>query len=1547
MAWKILIGGAGGSGFILFTQADGNPGIYADAAARDSYFATVPDDLDRLEASEFLIIKLLNDGSGNIAYQQLVLGVFLDVTSLVQGETGPPGATGNSFFFANIAKRDAFFNTPGNEALLETDLPITVNQGKAVTTFVWTGVDQPVNYDANLFVEQALNSGPGTLFLGIDGTNISSAAKSVNFNSAFGDKALALGTFFSNDGSIKPFEFRMDRSQGFVVANVFDTQLPPPLDFAFTANFFSYTEGWIIRPATSGTLTVKAFAGPTDAFPIVVDTQFTVNPGDVGNLFVVSIPNGLLATPADAQLLRFGGVDLFGGLQTSGDFAGQTTAFLNADVHIVNPVHLLNEDDLDQYATLNHTHTAASLKTGGINIVTLPTATTDTFTGVTFFPGIASTSNPTVVTDGSNTFSAGDIVLFGHSINLVDVGSNDGLYEVLSHVSTLLTIKGVGTTATVEDFTRDQFFFIASTGTITKVGVSVIKATDSEVQIGFGSSTPIVFKKLVAVPTSLTEGSVLFPDASGDLIEDNPNFFWDNLLKQLRISNLNVRGDRFETASNYIVKIPNLIGTTPQTLGTVEGYQKTSVTATATSKQFSAGDISGPNVVLDTATTPFTGGDFVLVEGDDQNDGLYEVSFNLGSLLEFRGVGGSANVEDFTLDDVVTKIATVTITKVKVAIRRTSLTGTTEHGNGDTTPIAFFELAHAVDVPIVAIEEFASSQERFFGELGLPSSVPNGTWTLANGVEITLVDDIVFGINKQIVRFQDTSGVLNTDAKQSVSAQNFQDLFVFGGEFGGILKCVAPSGSNNYFFIGIGVSGANNPTASTANQRFGAFFQFDVATNAVIVNDLQGATLVTLDGTGGTPKVLQGDYFEAFIRIDIGFVDPRWIVNGVDIGAATFGNSNFTIDVLTIASGSSGGIGNDFNVDNFGLTILEELTTKTISTASMAADNIKVITPSIDRDFIIILPDGSPRKIGDAIEVIANNVGGTVTLATQNVAIPEAIFNGENTFTFDVDMKDMFTGVNTVDNNNVYVGFRQNGVSLITKNLNVFQEDFELGNFNNWTVVNDTTNQWFVGAAGSSTGNNGAFISNDGVNSNYDGLTAQVSHFFKDVIIPKGSTNLRLQFDWRGVGEGVGENDFDFGKVFNAPTSVNPVAGVDLGITNQIGLVNYNLQPTFLLNQIINLGDSFAGTTRRFIFQWLNDGSVTNIPAWEIDNIKFLVDLDDGELTVGNLKTSGHIDFGVISGVEHKEGRVYYDDEDKALNLKTDIVGSTQSLGQEFWVRVINKTGATIADGKAVFINGFDTPSKRPTIALAKADVLETSKAIGFATSTMLNNAEGVVTTMGFLNDLDTSSFTNGQEVFLSSTVDGGITATIPPIGIPMGFVTNADVLGQLFTTIRRNRSDNFIGMIMTDSTTQTAPGAGIKKAISLDTVKRNVGLTHGGSLPATEMTVTIKGEYDLLSLPQFVSGGGGAGVIELSWEKALAATPTVFATITGSPVSDSIASSSNKILACHIHEELQVGDVVRAMWATDSANINITAPTSLVGDTIPSVQQYITREGE
>jgi hypothetical protein len=100
------------------------------------------------------------------------------------------------------------------------------------------------------------------------------------------------------------------------------------------------------------------------------------------------------------------------------------------------------------------------------------TATADTVNG-NYVLGVAATSNPTVTTTGSATFSANDIIQVSGS-------ANDGIYEVLSHIGNTLTIKGVGTTAATDPFFKGQWATTANDGAaITKVNVIITRVSSA------------------------------------------------------------------------------------------------------------------------------------------------------------------------------------------------------------------------------------------------------------------------------------------------------------------------------------------------------------------------------------------------------------------------------------------------------------------------------------------------------------------------------------------------------------------------------------------------------------------------------------------------------------------------------------------------------------------------------------------------------------------------------------------------------------------------------------------------------------------------------------------------------------------------------------------------------------------------------------------------------------------------------------------------------------------------------------------------------------
>jgi len=151
----------------------------------------------------------------------------------------------------------------------------------------------------------------------------------------------------------------------------------------------------------------------------------------------------------------------------------------------------------DNHLYMNNGYTIPVAQSGGLVVNYLPTATVDTVGGA-FVAGVGGVSNPTVVTTGAATYAVGALI----QISGANDHSNDGLFEVLSHVANLLTIRGVGLVARVEDFTQDQFTADAVViGNITQVTVSVIRAgTDGVWEDGRGSVTPLTFSDLAHVP---------------------------------------------------------------------------------------------------------------------------------------------------------------------------------------------------------------------------------------------------------------------------------------------------------------------------------------------------------------------------------------------------------------------------------------------------------------------------------------------------------------------------------------------------------------------------------------------------------------------------------------------------------------------------------------------------------------------------------------------------------------------------------------------------------------------------------------------------------------------------------------------------------------------------------------------------------------------------------------------------------------------------------------------------------------------------------------
>lgn len=118
------------------------------------------------------------------------------------------------------------------------------------------------------------------------------------------------------------------------------------------------------------------------------------------------------------------------------------------------------------------------------------------------------------------------------------------------------------------------------------------------------------------------------------------------------------------------------------------------------------------------------------------------------------------------------------------------------------------------------------------------------------------------------------------------------------------------------------------------------------------------------------------------------------------------------------------------------------------------------------------------------------------------------------------------------------------------------------------------------------------------------------------------------------------------------------------------------------------------------------------------------------------------------------------------------VAGQAGTLVRE----VKNMTGATLTKGTIVYINGAN--GNKPTIAKALATSDATSaQTFGFLQSDIPNNSVGFAVAVGDLTGLDTSSITEGTQLYLSSTVAGEYTTTkqvAPAHLVYVGIVTRS-----------------------------------------------------------------------------------------------------------------------------------------------------------------------------
>ena len=170
------------------------------------------------------------------------------------------------------------------------------------------------------------------------------------------------------------------------------------------------------------------------------------------------------------------------------------------------------------------------------------------------------------------------------------------------------------------------------------------------------------------------------------------------------------------------------------------------------------------------------------------------------------------------------------------------------------------------------------------------------------------------------------------------------------------------------------------------------------------------------------------------------------------------------------------------------------------------------------------------------------------------------------------------------------------------------------------------------------------------------------------------------------------------------------------------------------------------------------------------------------------------------TGVPSQAGVMSWNADARTLDIQQPD-GVTLQMGQETQILVVNKTGATIPNGAVVYLTGAQ--DNRPTVALAEADVLDHSHAIAVATQSLANNAEGFVTLLGLVRELDTSAWTEGAALYLSDTA-GSFSATPSTTRtVRVGYVVRSHAtVGSIFVTIQRTENLGDLGDVIAPTPT-------------------------------------------------------------------------------------------------------------------------------------------------
>jgi hypothetical protein len=181
-----------------------------------------------------------------------------------------------------------------------------------------------------------------------------------------------------------------------------------------------------------------------------------------------------------------------------------------------------------------------------------------------------------------------------------------------------------------------------------------------------------------------------------------------------------------------------------------------------------------------------------------------------------------------------------------------------------------------------------------------------------------------------------------------------------------------------------------------------------------------------------------------------------------------------------------------------------------------------------------------------------------------------------------------------------------------------------------------------------------------------------------------------------------------------------------------------------------------AGSTNlNGITDWqIGDWLLFNGSVWQKIDQSNLVTSVNGQTGAVSLT---YTDVNAIGSITSTDGSVTVSTTSGVADLSVAVAASTTNV----ICLVRNTTGATLTKGTAVYISG--ATGQNPTVSKAQANNdTNSAQTLGLMSADLANNSNGYVTIIGLIQNIDTSAYTDGEQLYLSPTTAGALTATKP-----------------------------------------------------------------------------------------------------------------------------------------------------------------------------------------